>query len=275
MESRNENQHALSAAIVTLLRPLVRLMLRYGVPYGVFADMAKQVYVDIAMSEFTLQEKKQTVSRTSVITGLSRKEVSRVLKLPGAGNSVVGDRYNRASRVIAAWVREPEYCDSKGNPLELSIDGNMVSFSSLVKVFSGDVPARAVLDELVRVGAVEKKSDNVVVLKSRSYVPVTGEPEKMQILGRDVAGLISTIDHNLDPQNTPYFQRKVFYDNLPDEAVNELQVLTREHGQALIELLDKWMSQHDRDDNPSVAGTGRNRIGIGVYYFEETQPTEA
>jgi hypothetical protein len=39
--------------------------------------------------------------------------------------------------------------------------------------------------------------------------------------------------------------------------------------QALLEMLDTWLSEHDRDVNSSVKGSGRNTAGIGIYYFEE------
>jgi hypothetical protein len=39
--------------------------------------------------------------------------------------------------------------------------------------------------------------------------------------------------------------------------------------QALLEAMDKWLSQRDLDVNPSRTGTGRMRAGIGIYYFEE------
>ena len=39
--------------------------------------------------------------------------------------------------------------------------------------------------------------------------------------------------------------------------------------QALMEYLDSWLSQHDRDENPESKGEGRMRAGIGIYYFED------
>ena len=273
MNTSPDIQQHLITAIVRLLRPLVRLLLRYGIPYGTFADAAKRVYVDVAMSDFDLPGRKQTVSRTSVITGLSRKEVSRVLNSDQVDTAVTDEKYNRAARVIAAWVREQPFTDADGNPRTLLIDDDQ-GFAGLVKRFSGDVPARAILDELLRVGAIKKTSENKVQLQARSYIPESGEPEKMNILGQDVAGLISTIEHNLDPDHESYFQRKVFYDNLPNEVMDQLQDLTRKHGQELIEQLDNWMAQHDRDENPSAEGSGRRRVGIGVYYFEEANTQE-
>ena len=266
---------ALSAAMLKLLRPLVRVLLRNGVPYGVFADLAKRAYVDVAMNDFELPGRKQTASRVSVITGLSRKEIARLQKLDYPLVAESAERYNRAARVISGWVRDPDFKDSNGQPRSLPVEGASHAFSELVKKFSGDVPVRAILDELIRVGVVEKQANGTLRLLERAYVPHTGEADKLGILGTDVAGLIATIDHNLQcGADNAFFQRKVYYDNLPDEAIPELLSLTNEYGQALLEKLDTWMSSHDRDVNPQVSGTGRHCAGIGVYYFEDDVNTE-
>ena len=39
--------------------------------------------------------------------------------------------------------------------------------------------------------------------------------------------------------------------------------------QTLLESLDRWLAQRDRDITHTVKGTGRNQAGIGIYYFEE------
>jgi Family of unknown function (DUF6502) len=71
-------KRALHAAVLRVLRPLVRLLLHHGVPYETFADLARWVYVDGAYKEFALANRKQSTSRVSVITGLNRKEVARL-----------------------------------------------------------------------------------------------------------------------------------------------------------------------------------------------------
>src|SRR3972149_9569723 len=96
---------ALSAAVTTLLRPLVRLLLRNGASYGTFSDLAKRVYVDVATEEFGIPGRKQSKSRVSILTGLSRKEVLRVKRLPPTDDLGAGERYNRAARVVAGWGR--------------------------------------------------------------------------------------------------------------------------------------------------------------------------
>jgi hypothetical protein len=240
------------------------------VSYRTFADFAKWVYVDVATKEFGIKGRKQSTSRVSVITGLSRKEVKRVRELPRPDDSASVESYNRAARVIAAWRREIDFLDVEGNPAPLPLEGLGSTFSELVKRYSGDMPVRAVLDELIRVGAVERLENGRVRLLVRAYVPESSEADKLHILGTDVAHLISTIEHNLkaDPSGL-LFQRKVAYDNLPNEVLPEFRELSAKRAQALLEKLDTWLAQRDRDVTPSVKGTGRNRAGLGIYYFEE------
>ena len=272
---KQDAKHALLAAVLKLLQPLIRILLRNGIPFGTFADLAKHVYVKIAMEEFGLPNRKQTASRVSIITGLTRKEVSRIQGLSEIENEETIERYNRAARVVSGWVRDSRFLDSTGQPAVLPVEGNGVSFSELVRHFSGDMPVRAVLDELDRVGVIDHLPDGRIRLLSRAYIPVTGEVDKLGILGTDVRDLICTIDNNITREaDQRLLQRKVSYDNLPAEILPELRQLSAQKGQVLLEELDSWLSQHDRDNNPSVSGTGRHRAGIGIYYFEEDSTEE-
>ncbi len=263
-------QQALSGAVVKMLRPLVRILLRNGMPYNAFADLAKHIYVDVATREFEIPGRKQSVSRISIITGLSRKEVQRIRSLTGIDDGGAAERYNRAARVISGWVRDSRFSRAETGPILLPLEGKGATFTELVKRYSGDVPPRAVRDELVRVGAAEQMKDGRIRLLTRSYVPRTGEIDKIGILGTDVSELISTIDHNLrggDPK--PFFQQKVCYDNLPAEAIPELRKVSRIRAEELLEALDRMFSASDRDVNPAVHGTGRKRAGVGIFYFED------
>ena len=261
--------NAIHAAILRILRPLVRLLLRNGVPYGTFADLAKRVYIDVATEEFGIPGRKQTHSRVSVLTGLSRKEVLRVTRLQRPDDTASVDRYNRAARVISGWIRDPRYGEGNGNPAPLPLEGEGAAFAGLVKEYSGDVPVRAILDELLRVGAVEKGIDGTVRLLARAYIPATGEEEKIGILGADVSDLVGTIDHNLQvPRGEAFFQRKTMYDNIPEEAVGALRKEIAARAEAFLEQADRRLAQNDRDVNPAVSGTGRRRAGLGIFGFE-------
>jgi hypothetical protein len=265
----------LYAAVLRLLRPLARILLRNGISYCTFADLAKWTFVDVATKEFAIKDRKQSTSRVSVITGLSRREVMRVRKLPRPDISESIEKHNRAARVIAAWRREPEFLNIEGKPASLPMEGNGATFNDLVKRFSGNVPSRAVLDELIHVGAVDLSTDDNVTLLTRAYIPKDYDSHKINILGTDVKHLLSTINHNLQPHITdPLFQRKVSYDNLPDEVLEKFHKQFNKKAQNLLESADKWLAQYDRDVTPSIEGTGRNQAGFGIFFFQKPSSEE-
>jgi len=273
---QSKSQRPLSVATLQLLRPLVKILLRNNVPHQTLTEWAKQAYVDVANSEFGIAGKKQTVSRIAILTGLTRKEVQRLLSQPDNAQHADGEEYHRAARVITGWVRDPDFGDGKGHPHPLRMEAKEASFAKLVKRYSGDMPARAMLDELLRAGAVKQLKDGRICLLSRGYVPQKGSAEKLNILGSDTADLIATIDHNLyEKPAKPRIQRKVMYDNVPVESAREFQILAAAQSQELLEALDRWLSHRDRDVNPASKGTGRVRVGLGLYHFDERLDKES
>ena len=259
----------ISNSVIRLLSPLVRILLRYGVSYGAFAELVKRVYVEVADREFTVEGRKQSVSRIAVLTGLNRKEVARVRNLPPIEETGVDERYNRAARVIAGWLRDECFQDTKGDPDTLPFKGSN-SFSELVRKYSGDMPARAVADELQRVSAIEITPHGEYRLTARGYVPSGGESEKLQVLGTDTRDLIDTIDHNLThPPEAARFQRKVCYDNVPFEAIEGFRKLSKKLSQGVLEQLNDWLAEYDRESNSDAKGVGRARLGLGIHVIEE------
>ncbi len=260
----------LNTAITRLLRPLFRVLLRHNVSFGAFEELAKRAYIDVVISDFGIPGKKPSISRASVVSGLTRKEVQRLLSVSRDATTPDSERYNRAARVLTAWTRDPEFLATNGEPLALDLQENATNFASLVRRHSGDVPARAVLDELLRVGAVRRREDGRLELVVRAYVPQRSAADKVEILGTDVADLINTIDHNIQHGGTdPRFQRKVMYRNVPVAALPEFRNLSGAQAQALLELLDKWLAAQQFPDSPEQPDPPRARVGMGIFYFEE------
>jgi hypothetical protein len=271
-KDRNPLEHALE----TLLLPVVRLALKRGLAFGRFSEIVKRAYVGAAKLDFAVPGRKLTISRVAVLTGMTRKEASRLLQDDPDANtgSRMRRQVNRAARVVTAWVEDPAFADAAGKPSPLPFEAESgPSFHQLVARHGADVPARAVLDELLRVGAVVQQEDGSIELVERAYIPTADEGAKLDILGTDVADLVSAIDHNLEAdRDVTFFQRKVAYDNLPADYLPTLRSLLSERGQPLLEELNAEMSKQDRDLHPdgrSDEESGRSRAMIGIYYYEE------
>ena len=261
----------LAAAVSRLLRPLVRILLRNGVAYGTLAGWAREVYVDVAFEDFAPHGKKQTVSRVSAMTGLTRKEVKRLHERDTAGGDTGQARYSRAIRVISGWLNDRRFQDENGKPGVLPIEGRRNSFALLVKEYSGDIPTRAMLAMLEEAGSVRTVQDKVRLVR-RAYVPGSDAVEKIRILGNDVCELLATIDHNLtaEPEQL-LFQRKVAYDNIDPAAAEKLKKLSVTRAQALLEHLDKQFSSNELDEGTADRG---KYISVGIYYHEQDASEE-
>jgi len=269
---REKIQQTLSTAVQTLLRPLVRILLRNGVAYGSFAELAKKVYVDVAFDEFAPEKKKQSMSRVSVLTGLTRKEAKRLHELQRSDTEESEQRYNRAVRVISGWVNDPEFRNAQGQPAELPIDAETGSFSALVRKYSGDVTTQSMLAVLSVASSIEKDGDSVRLIQ-RAYVPGDDAADKLRILGSDAAELIATIDHNLvSGENALRYQRKVSNLHVNRDALPAFQTLSAEKAQLLLEELDAWLTEHEVDsEQDSEPG---QYVSLGIYYYENSQDKE-
>jgi len=194
--SMAKQQQALFSAVQRLMRPLVRILIRNGIAYGGLAELIRKVYVDVAHAEFRPKGKKQTISRVSGLTGLTRKEVKRLVEAGQTDSASSQQRYNRAVRVISGWLHDKRFLDNNRKPIDLPVEGARKSFALLVKEYSGDIPTMAMLTMLEESGSVKMVRGKTRLVR-RAYVPGGDEIEKIRILGTDAAELISTIDHIL------------------------------------------------------------------------------
>lgn len=269
--SNSEISKTLTLAAATILKPLVKLLLRYGVSYTAFSELSKQIFYEVAKKEFAIPGRKQTASRISTLTGLSRKECARLETLPPKEERLDSSGINRAARVISGWVRDIDFNDAQGNPADLSFDNTKNSFSELVKRYSGDITARTIADELVRIGAITLTSSSLMHLNTRAYVANANDVEKLTILGMDVSKLISTIDHNLANPDSPWLQRKVAYNYIPSQRLPEVSSELQRIAQSSLEAMDKLLAKNTIKKKTAKKNETYARAGIGIYYFEDIQ----
>jgi hypothetical protein len=259
---------ALVAAVRAVLRPLVRLLISKGVGLPAFTELVKDAYVDVAMNEFPVGEKKQTDSRISLLTGVHRKDVKRLRtqkRRPITAPKTIG----LGAQIVAHWVGSKDTTDSSGHPLPLprqAAKAGGPSFDSLVERVSKDVRPRAVLDEWLRLGVARVDADGNVVLNHLAFVPEKGFQEKAFYFGRNVHDHLAAGAHNLLADGAPLLDRSVHYSNLTPESADTLAAAAEKTGmQALLALNRMALELSARDKDLTNA---TRRVNFGLYFFK-------
>jgi len=259
----------LLAAYRKLLQPLVRILIRSGISFGETAEVLKTVFVEVAARDFDLPDRKTSISRIAIITGLSRKEVSKQQAILESGELDVDSNLNRVTRVLEGWHTDPTFTGPYGMPMELPFESpTSASFASLVRKHSGDMAPRAMLDELIRVGAVEQTSTGAFKVLVRMYIPREFHPDALQRFGEVVRDFINTYEHNMDKRpGMGRFERIMFADDgLREELMPAFDALLRAKGVKFLVELHNWIGAQE---NAAAVKKGQRRIrtGVGVYHF--------
>jgi hypothetical protein len=152
---KDKKNNKLNKIFLALLKPLARLFLRYGRGYREYSELAKAAFVSVAAEDYGVHGRPTNVSRIAAMTGLTRKEISRIRKRIENSEAAVTERGTPLQEVLDAWQSTDEFLFCDGKPGVLPLHGGPGSFQSLVKQFAGDIPEGAMRKELQRIGAVE------------------------------------------------------------------------------------------------------------------------
>ena len=154
-------------------------------------------------------------------------------------------------------------------PLELRYDSDVpadATFVRLVQRYSGDMTPRAMLDELLRVGAVVETDQNWFKVVRREYVPHTLAPDFLERVGRGVHNFVHTIEMNMQKvgPGKGRFERTVRPDSgLRAQDLPLFDQYVRQKSQALLEDIDNWLTKLERPNKnePTI------QTGVGIYHF--------
>ena len=259
-------------AFLLVMRPVVRILLRYGIGYREFVEVAKTAYVDVASSDFGLRGRPTNISRVAVMTGLTRKEVKRLRDKIQSGDSRISVKTTPLADVLHHWHAQEEFTDSSGRPRLLPFTGEEKSFSSLVKKFGGDIPAGAMRTELKRVGAVEEDEEGSLSVKRRSIHPADKHDNLMMLLIHGAYTMLSNIAHNTDPDSTAdTWASKIAYTTASSKEHSvQLRRITKDRISEFAEAIDDMFIAYEAlHDGNRQAGDDDSAVAVGIFYFEE------
>ena len=255
----------------SILRPIVRTLLRLGISANEVNDLVRWLYVDefYHRQEFW-HRRKPFGARAALLSGLSRKEVNRLSQIGTPDDAILTDQQNRATRVLAGWVNDQRFHEN-GKPAVLPVEapGKMATFERLVQLYSGDLTTRTVLDELVRAGCVRLDNEGNALLVNQAYGPTTAPEDALRIGGFAMQRLGETLDYNIAhvTGSERRLQRVWRQRLIPAERAGDARQLISEHvveaGRTLDQQLARMAHAKPRE------GQEYREIGIGMYYFEE------
>lgn len=268
-------QKKILRAFHLVLRPIVKILLRYGVGYNEFAEAVKTVFVEVGSSEFGIRGRPTNISRVAVMTGLTRKEVRRLRSKIENGDEELAVRTTPITEILSRWHSEVDFLDRKGRPSTLSYSGESFSFSELVRRFGGDVPPGAMRTELKRMDLIEEHDDGSLSVRSRSLHPQDSTDNLLTSLVHCAYPLLSTVARNTEPAqargegNAQFVTyslsineldrarvKRISYDRLSEVAVS----------------FDDLFAAYDSSDSASASKKESPVVMVGLYYFEEVDP---
>jgi hypothetical protein len=262
-------------ALAAVLQPLARLMIDHSVQHGQVVEMLKQLLVHESVARYGLSDREVSDTRVALLTGVHRKDVRR---LRAAAGSIKKPRATLTvpSAVVARWISDPRFLRLDQTPRVLARSPKVGTagepdFPALVAEVSRDVSARAVLDELLRLGAVELRPQGQVALLDQAFVPQGSPRELFDFLGANVGDHLSAAAHNLTPQRTvpPMLDQSAFSQDL---SAQQAQALHSHARQLWAAMLQKFLAAATLAEQRSQSAPEHNhRVRLGVYFYEKDQ----
>ena len=257
--------------ILRVFRPIVRIGLRYSLSVEEFHQIIRWLAVqELYEHEEFRNRRKQFTSRVACLTGLSRKEVKRLKDMPSPFYAVTASKDNRAVRVLRGWLEDPRAITKDNQPQTLPLTAEQgFSFTQLCKEYSGDVPSRTILDELILRGNVELINEEQVRLVSEAYVPSGSADELLNLTGICLGDFAATLEYNLRAevsQENRLCQKQGYARHVPLEKVPVLRHKLAQSANEFILKMHRLVSSYD-EPRPSPRKQYKS-VGLGVYYVE-------
>lgn len=254
-----------------LLRPIVLLLLKCGLTWKEFSDLSKQIFVEVATTEFGIRGRPTNVSRASILTGIGRKEIARLRDRSDDAAPAHADKTNDATRLLTGWHEDPDYRDRDGNPRPLPERGAAPSFESLFERYGGDTPFQTLLKELKSAGSIAPDEGGRLTAQRRYHMPAAMSDENIRLFGTNLFDHARTLERNISGRKQQRrFEGYATESRIRPADAAEFHRLVDERGQQFLEEIDAWLHRHRANDQDADARP--IRLGVGLYAIEGHLP---
>ena len=263
----NKTQIALIKAVSMLCKPLIQLLIEKGVTFPQFRELIKELYVEVADTHFSLNDKKPSDSRIFVLTGVHRKDIKRIRQQDKEQDSTISSSASLSGEIVARWISMPEYMDENGNPRPLlkNKKSSESEFDQLVSSVNKDVRPKVILEEWLRLNIVHME-DDYVVLNQSAFVTNKEFNDMAYYLGHNVHDHIASCVNNILEYNEPMLERSVYYASLTEDSVNKLRTISNKKSNELLQHLNKQAIKFY--DTDKLKDDANHRIRLGIYWYQ-------
>jgi hypothetical protein len=251
-----------------LLRPLIRFGLSNNLRVQDLLECIKSVLVDTARSHLLASGEKVTESRLSVMTGIHRRDIKRLMD----EEFKFDELQSLIMKVVGQWQTDKQFITDDKLPKPLNFKGENSDFNQLVEKVSKDVNPATVLFELERVGMVEKKEGHIILLQD-TYTPGDNFEDALSIASDDIEHLLAAVRENAErivafgqPGAGINLHARTEYNNIRPSGLREIREWLIKEGHALHRRARELFAKHDQDINPIESYTGLGaRVVLGTF----------
>jgi len=268
---QDDIQRQILGALLLVLRPIARSLLRAGIGYREFAEISKTAFVEVAGKDYGLRGRPTNISRVAVMTGLTRKEVRRIRDKTEVGEEIGLIRLTPMGQVMHRWYTEREFLAENGKPKVLDFDGESTSFSSLVKSYGGDIPPGAMRTELRRIGAVRELDSGQLEAIKRSVIGMEDYEKLISGLAHVLYPAALAMAHNTDAKSgtETWAHLSASTNSVRRDDLGRIRRVSSDRATAFIESVDDFLAAYEALYDSDAKVENDKAVGIGVFYFEE------
>lgn len=255
-------------AVLHVMRPLARLLMRNGVTYPMFSAALKRVFLDTARSELQDSGRPQTDSAITLLSGVHRRDVRLLGRGSTTARAPVRKPLGLVGQVVARWMSEPACLDGEGRPLTLPRSGDGASFDALASSVSRDVRPRALLDDMLRLGvAVETEAG--IALAADGFAPRRDLADNAALAAANLHDHAAAAVANLDGGRN-FLEQAIYVDQLTaDSAAAVQKAAVQAWKQAFRAVMGEAQVRFDADQAGAPAQARTQRARFGVYFYAE------
>ena len=260
-----KTDRATENSLLQLLLPIARLLVTGGTGIDKLIEAAKRAYLRAAVEAILPSGQRVNISRLSVATGMTRKEVSFLLNDSNLDQNTVTKRSGeqRALRVLRGWMTDPRFQNRSGHADTLRYGGHTKSFIQLVRLYGGDVTPKSVQRELERMCLIELTGSGALRLRG-ARKRSTLEAYHLSDLARLFEDFAFSITRPKPKSEAPSFFG--FRDYTVSSASDAAFFMSRfsRRAAALLEDFQDWSIGRGPPSTPSRRHE-LPRVGLGVY----------